>query len=356
MKRVAIVGIQGVPAQYGGFETLVENLIEKKSDPEIEYTVYCSARDYSVKMTRYKGARLRYIPLFHANGVESMPYDIISMIRSAKGYDTVMILGVSGCLFLPLFKRMCHGKVIVHIDGREHTRAKWGKRARQFLKKSEEIAVKYADTIIADTEIIRDYVTESYGRDSALIAYGGDHVLRGVPEDRQREILDRYGLESKKYGVSIFRVEPENNCHIILEAYAENGQEFVFIGNWERSAYGRKLREKYQRYGNIHLIDSIYDSDTLYTIRKNARLSVHGHSAGGTNPSLVEAMFFGHPILAYDVEYNRATTRGSAYYFKDATELKTLLDREDLHGEELRRIAERVYRWSDIVKRYEEIY
>ena len=102
MKQVAIVGIQGVPAKYGGFETLVENIIGDNCCPEVRYTVFCSGKDYATRMKTYKGAQLKYIPLFHANGMQSTPYDILSMLRCLRSYDTVIILGVSGCIFLPL--------------------------------------------------------------------------------------------------------------------------------------------------------------------------------------------------------------------------------------------------------------
>ena len=183
IRRVAIVGTQGVPAQYGGFETLVENLIGEFRSDKVEYTVFCSGKDYKTKMKTYKGARLKYIPLLHANGIQSVLYDIVSLIRCIKEYDTVLLLGVSGGIFIPVLRLFYNKKLIVNIDGREHTRAKWGFFARTFLKLNEVLAVKYADVIIADNKGIQDYVTEYYHKPSALIAYGGDQALRNVPED-----------------------------------------------------------------------------------------------------------------------------------------------------------------------------
>lgn len=124
--------------------------------------------------------------------------------------------------------------------------------------------------------------------------------------------------------MSICRIEPENKCDITLQAFAESGMPLVFIGNWNHSSYSKNLRFKYGMIHNIRILDSIYDLDVLYTLRKNCRLYVHGHSAGGTNPSLVEAMFFGCPILAYGVEYNRETTFNMAHYYLDAEQLKEL--------------------------------
>lgn len=172
MKQIAIVGIQGVPAKYGGFETLVENIIGDNCSPEVRYTVFCSGKDYATRLNTYKNVRLKYIPLFHANGVQSTPYDILSMLKCLHGYDTVVILGVSGCIFLPVFRLLFRKRLVANIDGLEHRRAKWGKFTRWFLRTSEAMAVRYADVVIADNKGIQDYVRETYHKEAVLIAYG----------------------------------------------------------------------------------------------------------------------------------------------------------------------------------------
>lgn len=356
MKRVAIVGTQGVPAQYGGFETLVENIIGDHRSGEVEYTVFCSAKDYETQRATYKGTTLKYIPLFHANGIQSTPYDCLSMLRCITGYDTVVVLGVSGGLFLPIFRLLYHKQLIVNIDGREYTRAKWGRFAKWFLKTSEAMAVRSADVVIADNKEIQRYVLETYHKRAELIAYGGDHVLRTVSEERQTQILQDLQVERKAYAVSICRIEPENNCHITLEAYAQSHQPLVFIGNWNWSKYGQELKERYGNSPNIHIVDSVYDLDVLYTLRKHARVYIHGHSAGGTNPSLVEAMFFGCPILAYDVVYNRETTYNQAYYYTNSTDLIRLSQSSHLDGTRMQELAQQHYLWKTIVKQYEALF
>ena len=356
MKHVAIVGSQGVPAQYGGFETLVENIIGKNCSPGIQYTVFCSAVDYDTHPQTYKGARLKYIKHLHANGIGSTPYDIVSLMHCLRGYDAVVVLGVSGCVCLPAFRMLYRKRLIVNIDGLEHRRAKWGRLARWFLRLSEAMAVRWADVTVVDNKGIEDYVTDTYERPSTLIAYGGDHVMRTMTEERQQDILRKYGLERHRYALSICRIEPENNCHMTLEAFARSGRELVFVGNWERSDYGRELKRRYEARPNIKLLTSIYDLDMLFALRRNAEVYVHGHSAGGTNPSLVEAMFFGRPILCYDVVYNRETTHGEAYYYSDSESLSAQLGRTDLDGEPMRRIAEKEYTWKHIAEQYESLY
>lgn len=355
MKRVAIVGTQGVPASYGGFETLVENIIGDNCPADVEYTIFCSSKDIAPKRKTYKGCRLKYVPL-HANGIQSIPYDIWSLIRVIRGYDVILVLGTSGCSFLPVFRLLCRKRLIVNIDGLEHRRAKWGKLARRVLRYSESMAVRYADVIIADNKGIQDYVTETYGKDAALIAYGGDHVSIDVPEEFQQKYLTGYGLTRKEYAITVCRIEPENNCHITLEAFAQSGDKLVFIGNWKHSEYARNLKDKYSRYPNITILDAIYDLDILYALRANAGTYIHGHSAGGTNPSLVEAMFFGCPIIAYDVVYNRETAQNRAYYFNDTESLKALLSRKDLNGDAMKEIAEKEYTWKHIAEQYHSLY
>lgn len=361
MKNVAIVGTVGVPANYGGFESLVENLIGERSAGQVRYTVFCSSKAYSTKIKTYKSATLKYIPL-NANGVQSILYDIISIVWATFLSDVILVLGVSGCCCLPIYRLFFPGKrLIINIDGLEHRRDKWGKWTRRFLKFSEKMAVKYADKIIADNKGIQDYVKEEYGKQSELIAYGGDHAIEEQPSvEEQNAVLVKYGLEGKDYAISVCRIEPENNCHVILEAFAQSNMQIVYIGNWNRSEYGIALKEKYQDYKNILLLDPIYDIHTLYALRANTSLYVHGHSAGGTNPSLVEAMFFGVPIVAYDVVYNRETTHGKAYFFSNEKELRAIINNRDLDFEQnaqaMSALANEYYTWQKIAESYEQLY
>lgn len=355
MKKVAIIGTVGVPASYGGFETLVENIIGENVPENIEYTIFCSAKSYKEQIPDYKGAKLKYINL-KANGAQSTPYDILSMIKTTNKYDVALVLGVSGCIFLPIFRLWFRNKLIVNIDGLEHRRDKWGKFAKWFLRKSETMAVHYADVVVADNKGIQDYVTDVYHKDSALIAYGGDHVERYVTDEVLDRVLKEYGVEKEDYAISVCRIEPENNCHVILDAFSKTNKKLIYIGNWERSEYGKALKEKYSKFPNINIHSPEYNLDTLYALRSNAAMYIHGHSAGGTNPSLVEAMFFGKPILAFDVVYNRATTGEQAYYFKDSGSLLKLINHEKLDGVVMRSIAQKQYTWKKIASQYEALY
>ncbi|MFI3319472.1 MAG: DUF1972 domain-containing protein [Rikenellaceae bacterium] len=358
MKRVAIIGSVGVPAAYGGFETMVENIIGDNASDSLSYTVFCSSKDLPSGASSYKGAELRYVPL-RANGVQSIPYDIWSMLKVVRGYDVVLVLGVSGCSFLPVFKLLSRSKLIVNIDGMEWRRAKWNSFAKWFLKFSESVAVGYADVVIADNQGIVDYVAGEYDRGAELIAYGGDHVVCDVAEEERDAVLSKYGVEVGDYAISICRIEPENNCATILEAVALSGMKMmIFIGNWERSEYGRELKTKYAEFENIKIVDAIYDLRETYILRHNSSLYLHGHSAGGTNPSLVEAMHCGCNVVAFDVVYNRETTENQSVYFSDVDSLVEAIESKSAIETSVKmlEIAQRRYCWRQIAQQYESLY
>ncbi len=359
MKRVAIIGTTGVPAGYGGFETLVENIIGDNASRDIEYTVFCSSKDCTRRLERYKGAELRYLDL-HANGMQSVIYDGLSLMKSIRGYDVVVVLGVSGGLFFPIFRLLSRCRFIVNIDGLEWKRKKWGTIAKAVLYISEKMSLIFADAVIADNQAIANCIARLYGKKIHVIAYGGDHAHRTVSKELNDTTLTHYNLRSKEYAMTVCRIEPENNCHMILEAFAKCGEPLIFIGNWNKGAYGQSLRKQYSQLPNIHIIDALYDLDTLHTLRSNCKYYIHGHSAGGTNPSLVEAMSCNCNIIAFDVAYNRATTEEQAHYFGDTEQLLGLLEecKTDLKSNAsiMHEIANRRYTWATIVQQYEALY
>lgn len=357
--KVAIIGTVGIPANYGGFETLVEQLIRHNNNEELQYSVYCSKKNYKEERWVYQGARTEYVGL-NANGIQSIPYDIISMIKASRSSDVILVLGISGCAFLPIFRKFSNKRVIVNIDGLEHRRDKWNKWIKKFLKFSEKQAIKYADVIVTDNRGITDYVAHNYGKPSVLIAYGGDHVIQDISEDECQKTLKGYDLQEGQYSLAICRIEPENNVHIILNAFSQTpDKKLIFIGNWQKSDYGRNLTEKYGSFPNIKIQPAIYDLRVLDVLRNNCQYYLHGHSAGGTNPSLVEAMFFSKPIIAYDCIYNRESTENKALYFSDAISLRRIIEQNADYlrtAECMTEIANRRYRWEVIAKQYENLY
>lgn len=358
-RRLGIIGTVGVPARYGGFETLAHQLVENLNQ-DYSITVYNSTKHYSAKerIPEWNGAKIKYIPL-SANGVQSIFYDILSMIHAVFFCDVLLILGVSGCLFLPFIKFFFpFRKVIVNVDGLEWRRAKWSKYAKLFLSWSEKVAIWCADEIVADNAAIQKYVLDRYGKPSNLIEYGADH---NNVEEIQYSTIQQYPFLKNDYAFKVARIEPENNIHMILEAFAQQDNlPLVLVGNWKNSEYGISLQEEYSKLSHLYLLDPIYESCLLNQLRSNAKIYVHGHSEGGTNPSLVEAMYLGLPIISFDIIYNKVTTENEALYFETSTELLQMLQKlESLELEKissrLLEVAERRYLWSVISHKYSNL-
>ncbi len=363
MVAVYVVGTVGLPPQYGGWETLADNLTMRAPET-VRFTVYCSSRRYRKRIPSYNNAELVYLPL-NANGIQSVIYDGLSLFHAAFKAEKILILGVSGCIFLPIIRLLSGAKLIVNIDGIEWKRQKWGRYSSWFLKLSEGIAIKFSDVVITDNPVIRDYVKQSYGVDSETIPYGGDHV--DIQSDGSPEFFDQSGkwkFLSMPYAFSVCRIEPENNIHVILEAFESiENLSLVIVGNWDNNTYGRQLRAKYGGRSKFHLLDPIYELNALFVLRSNCRIYIHGHSVGGTNPSLVEAMYLGLPVVCFDVSYNRATTHSRASYFSTDEELvdrvSEMMRDENYRAKvskEMRSLALRHYTWEKVCAAYYDLF
>lgn len=356
-KTVAIIGTNGLPGRYGGWDQLLNHLTYNLKE-KYKFYVYTSSHDAIKGVKTFNDAELPIIPL-KANGIQSIPYDIISMVHAIIfRRDVLLILGTSGCIFLPVLK-FFKIKTILNPDGAEWKRGKWNFFAKWFLSLSERIGIKYSSVVVADNKIIQEYIYSAYKIKSELIEYGGDNAKR-IEMRRETEI--KYGVKANCYAFKVCRIVPENNIDLILEAFSESSFDLILIGNWEFSYYGRDIRSRYKKYPNLFLLDPIYDQKTLDELRCNCLLYVHGHSVGGTNPSLVEAMSLGLCCVVFDVNYNRETTENSAIYFSDLYDLKSILlgfENNKINsveiGAALLRIAEIRYRWNLITEKYSVI-
>jgi glycosyltransferase involved in cell wall biosynthesis len=353
-KTISIVGTVGVPAAYGGFETLAENLVRYCHDHDLpaRLVVYCSRHAYPVRPLEWLGAELKYVPL-PANGIYSIPYDVISLFAAAwHRSDVILLLGVSGAVALPLLWAFSGARLVTNVDGMEWKREKWGRFARWYLRLSERIAVRFSHVVVADNDSVARYLAATYGCAAEMIPYGGDHALLSAPAPSPDIALP------SRYALALCRIEPENNVSVVLEAFrGKPNIPLVFVGNWQHSQFGRRLRSHYAGVSHLYLLDPIYDPGLLRSVRTRADLYVHGHSAGGTNPALVEMMHFGLPILAYDCVFNRNTTENKAIFFKDAVGLRRLMDAltdatQKQVGANLRRVARERYVWERIGEAY----
>jgi glycosyltransferase involved in cell wall biosynthesis len=371
MRELAIIGVQGIPGRYGGFETLAEQLTryyERAERNEFERIVVYCGRDFdtdaaalelgSLGMNRVRLART----LWRANGWQSVFHDMEAIFRRLGKRDSVVLcLGVSGALAFPLL-RFFRVPLIVNTDGIERQRTKWGPVARYLLALFEKIAVHFADDVIADNEGIRRYLNQTYRVKSQLIAYGGDHT---VPPSTGTEKIanpsEGFDNRIRLSCLCICRIEPENHINDILDAVNNSAEwSMDFVGDWGRSAYGRHLKEHYGGNPLISLRDPIWSLEALWELRSTRWLYLHGHECGGTNPSLVEAMWAAIPTVCFDCDFNRNTTQGEGYFFRDSHELRKLLEHiqteEDSRlkeiGQRLFSIAQDNYTWGRIGGQY----
>lgn len=314
-KTIAFIGSAGVPNIYGGFEMFLESCTPGILKSFAKVFVTCDRSKYADRSRNWRGVTRVFVPV-GANGASSVVHDLLAFFAVLWRADAIVVLGVSGGIFFPLFRLICSlmgKKLIVNVDGIEWRRAKFSGAKRTFLYISDRLAQLFAHEVIVDNEALRPFLVRSVQKSATLIAYPGDHVTR-VPK--------REAAPGSISCLTICRIEPENNCHVLIEAFAKAGRgTYTFVGNWEASSYGRALRERFRGVEGLSMLDPIYDPEKLADMRENCTAYLHGHSVGGTNPSLVEMLFYDCEILAFDCAFNRATAGESIQYFADADEL-----------------------------------
>src|SRR6218665_2563015 len=280
-----------------------------------------------------------------------MVHDMLAMVHATwvARVDTLLVLGYSGAWFLPLVRLLRPRMLVVtNIDGMEWRREKFGKGARTLLRGLEWFATRFSQRVIADNAALVELARQLHKIEPRLIAYGGDHTL--VSPKTFMELAPGYHL-------AVARIEPENNCHLILAACAAAQVPMVFVGNWGASAYGRALKVRYADAPTLTLLDPVYDLGKLAALRAGAIGYIHGHSVGGTNPSLVESVFHTDKLLAFDCVFNRSTLGNAGAYFDSEAALISLLRDENagrVSGTELGALRQR-YRWVQIVDSYLEV-
>lgn len=359
--KLSIIGIVGVPANYGGFETLIDNLIEQLDQELFEITIYCSIFNYSRdnRSKNYKGCNLIYLPI-PANGGIAILYDNLSFWLSVfKGSNLILSLGTSSALSYRILKFFSKIPFIVNIDGQDNKREKFNPLVKRLMSSIRTTAIKHSTKIIADNYGIIELLPSNFRGKSVLIEYGGDHTKK----ISSHKLLSNYNIENKKYCFGVARIEPENNIHIILQAFAslKSKEILVYVGNWNANSYGKELKEKYGRFKNIRLLDAIYELEKLDILRSNCKLYIHGHSRGGTNPSLVEAMCLGLPIFAFDVNFNRYTLEENGRFFKTSSDLDFLIstiNHDELHiiSQKIKEVAFQRYTWKSIGYKYSQLF
>ena len=355
MMRIGIIGTRGIPNQYGGFEQFVHFAAPELIKRGHEVYVYVSSL-HAYKENTWQDVQLihKYDPENKIGTAGQFIYDLNCILDSRKrNFDVILQLGyTSSSVWSFLFPKKA--LVVTNMDGLEWGRAKYSKPVRLFLKKSESWAVLYRDHLIADSKIIQQYLWETFRKQSAFIPYGA--ALVTLTNDQF--LLDK-GIEKYGYDLLIARMEPENNIETIIKGHrlSEFAKPLIIIGN-NKNRYGSFLQKKYGSE-KIQFWGPVFDMHILNCLRFYSYFYFHGHSVGGTNPSLLEAMASYSMIMAHDNIFNRTVLENDAFYFTTPADIAATLNeqvkRED-HSMMMQNNAEKIinfYSWDHIINSLE---
>lgn len=356
--KLGILGCRGIPNHYGGYEQFAQYLSKGLVKRGHEVWVYNSSL-HPYQEEEWEGVKLIhcYDPEDKLGTFGQFVYDFHCLRDARKrSFDVLLQLGyTSSAVWYPLWPKKMHH--VMHMDGLEWKRSKYSPLVQLFLHKMEAWAAQQADTLVADSEAIQSYLKHHYQQDATFIPYGAP--LEITP---QTQHLAPWRLVEKQYFLAIARFVPENNLETIIQGYLSSQHPFplVLIGDVNHR-YGQYLQKRYAS-PNLHFIGSIYDQAMLDSLRFYASLYFHGHSVGGTNPSLLEAMACQVPICAHDNPYNRAVLGAEALYFDRGTAISDCLSKWRHTAFPVQWIVANVekiqqkYHWEKILDTYEGLF
>lgn len=358
--RIAMIGTRGVPAAYGGFETAVEEIGARLVGRGHRVLVYCRDLGSGPSPAFYRGMRTVTLPALHSKTAETLSHTGVSIAHTvalAKP-DAAFVFNAANAPFLPVL-RAAGIPAATHVDGLEWRRAKWGANGRRYYLWAERTAVRWSDALIADAQGISDYYRQTYGAETQMIPYGAP-ILHAPGSD-----LLPAGLEPRSFHLVVARFEPENHVLEIVQGYARSSARhpLVVVGAAPfAERYTDQIAEAAAGDQRIRLIGRVDDQSALDQLYANALTYVHGHSVGGTNPSLLRAMGAGTQVLAFDVNFNREVAGPDARYFSSPDDLAQLLGRAEADaaltvaaGAALQSRAAQRYRWQDVADAYERL-
>lgn len=322
--KIGILGTRGIPNYYGGFEQFAEFFSVFLKENGHDVYVY-SSHNHPYQEKEYKGVHIIHCkdPEAKVGTIGQFLYDFNCIRDSRKReFDILLQLGYTSNSvwhrWLPKKKSI----ILTNMDGLEWKRTKYSKKVRRFLKYAESLAVKSSDYLIADSVGIQEYLQETYNAPSTFIAYGSF-----IFENADVKILSEYKVEPYSYNMLIARMEPENNVETIIDGVLQSNTDlpFLVIGSHDSNKFGAYLKKKYKDHPNIRFVGGIYNLEHLNNLRYYSKIYFHGHTVGGTNPSLLEAMASHSLIVAHDNKFNKAILEEDALYFNNAAEVASVV-------------------------------
>jgi hypothetical protein len=353
--KIAILGTRGVPNYHGGFEQFAEFFSVYLAQKNHDIYVYNSS-SHPYQNNNFHGVNIIhcYDPEDKIGTAGQFIYDLNCILDARKRkFDAILQLGYTSS---SIWYRFLPKKTIVitNMDGLEWKRSKYNKLVQRFLKYAENLAVKSSHFLIADSIGIKTYLKNKYNQQAKYIPYGA-HLFNKP----NTNVLNEYHLERHNYNMLIARLEPENNIEVILDGVAlcNKKQPFLVVGKYDSNQFGRYLRKKFEKYDNIKFLGGIYDINKLNNLRYFSNLYFHGHSVGGTNPSLLEAMASNCLIVAHKNEFNKSILGQNAFYFDNKDDVSQLISTID-RSQNIHKIAncfvdiEKNYNWKFINNQY----
>lgn len=355
--RIGILGTRGIPNRYGGFEQCAEFLAKGLVEKGHKVWVYCSSA-HEYQQPEWEGVQLIHCkdPEPRIGTAGQFIYDL-NCFRDARKrkFDVLLQLGyTSSSIWRRLWPRTVN---IVNMDGLEWKRSKYSPKVQRFLKVAEKWAAQHADALVADSVGIQEYLMQKYGKPSSFIPYGAE--LFEQPDERY---LTTQQVQPFGYDLLIARMEPENNIEMILDGHLASGVPYplLVVGNTGHT-FGSYLKQKFAANSLVRFTEGIYDATVLNNLRYFSRLYYHGHSVGGTNPSLLEAMACRALIVAHNNPFNRAVLGVDGFYFGNIHEVAGISahvqskeDRSEWMAQNLAKIKA-TYNWPTIVEAYERV-
>lgn len=367
--KIAFIGTRGIPNNYGGFEQFAEYISVGLVERGHEVVVY-SPHFHPYKEDYYKGVRIKHIyspETWMGSSIGSFFYDFSSLKDALKKENFDIIYEAGYTSIVPAYiwfnvRKITYPIFTTNMDGLEYKRTKFNKWVQKFLFWEERTTVKHSHYLIADNMGIHDYYKEKYGKESRFLAYGAD-----IHDDYDVSFLKEYGLAPNDYYLLVARLEPENNIEMAIKGYliskTKGKRPLIIIGK-TNTPHGRELVEKYRKEELIVFVGGIYDYSKLNSIRHFAFAYFHGHSVGGTNPSLLEAMASGCFILANNNIFNKAVLKENSIYYSSAEEVAEVLNRIDLLAEKYKATyvnnnlceIRQEYSWEKLVDEHESYF
>ncbi|MEY9954269.1 DUF1972 domain-containing protein [Leifsonia sp. EB34] len=359
--RVAMIGTRGVPAAYGGFETAVDEIGRRMAADGAEITVYCRTKKGAERPSSYAGMRLVHLPALRSKTLETLSHTGLSVLHAVlrRRYDAAFVFNAANSPFLPVL-RLARVPVAVHVDGLEWKRGKWGRVGRKYYRVAESLAVRWADALIADAQGIADYYDREFGVGTTLLTYGAK-AIDAAPD---RRLLD-LGVEPGAYHLVVARFEPENHVDLIVDGYRRSSARLplVVVGSAPYAAeYSRRIAALAEGDERIRMLGGVWDQELLDQLYANALTYLHGHSVGGTNPSLLRAMGAATAVVAYDVDFNREVAGPDARYFADADGARASVEAAEEKPETTKSAGSRLqdralqrYDWSLVARGYTDL-